>query len=82
MVLTYACLHKGAIEINLFAQVLLNQAPLVGYGAKAAVTVGICLGFWHLAGRERALKAVIACESLLIVFFGYIVFNNAKALLS
>jgi len=82
MILTYVCLHSGAIEINPFAHVLLSQAPLVGYGAKTVATLGICLGFWHLAERERLLRALVGSELILIAFYGYIVFHNAKVLFS
>ena len=75
--ITYACLKNSAnIEGNPFARALLSQNEALFYGAKFAVTIGIGLGFWWLANRTTHLKAMIACQILLVVMFAVVLVNN------
>jgi len=74
---TYACLQNtGNIEGNPFARALLSQNEALFYGAKLLVTIGIGLGFWWLATKTTHLKAMIACQTLLVVMFAVVLGNN------
>ena len=74
---TYFCLQNTAnIEGNPFARALLSQNEALFYGAKFLVTIAIGLGFWWLATRTTHLKAMIACQMLLVVLFVGVLGNN------
>ncbi len=74
---TYFCLQNTAnIEGNPFARALLSQNEVLFYGAKFLVTIAIGLGFWWLATRTTHLKAMIACQMLLVVLFVGVLGNN------
>ncbi|MEE8471158.1 MAG: DUF5658 family protein [Dehalococcoidia bacterium] len=74
---TYVALQgAGNIEGNPFARSLLLRDEILFYGVKVLVTVGVGVGFWLLATRTRHVKAMIACEILLVVIFTGVLTNN------
>ena len=74
---TYICLKNVSnIEGNPFARSLLSRDEALFYGVKSLITVGVGLGFWLLATRTRHVKAMIACQILLVVIFAVVLTNN------
>jgi hypothetical protein len=74
---TYFCLQNTAnIEGNPFARALLSHNEALFYGAKLLVTIFIGLGFWWLANKTTHLRAMIACQALLVVMFVGVLCNN------
>ncbi len=75
--ITYVCLQNTAnIEGNPFARALLSHHEVLFYGAKLLVTLGIGMGFWWLSTRTRHLKAMIACQTFLVLLFVGVVSSN------
>ena len=80
--LTSVALGRGRIEGNPLAHWLLSQSQLLGYGAKVAVTLTVCIGFWRLARRAKYVRALIVSEVFLNSYYSYVVFINIEALLT
>jgi hypothetical protein len=76
-VVTYACLRDTAnIEGNPFARSLLSHSEALFYGLKLLVTAGVGLGFWWLATKTPHMKAMIACQILLVAMLAAVLGNN------
>jgi hypothetical protein len=74
---TYLALESvGNIEGNPFARSLLARDEALFYGVKILITVAVGLGFWLLATRTKHVKAMIACQILLVVIFTVVLSNN------
>ncbi len=74
---TYLALESaGNIEGNPFARSLLARDEVLFYGVKIMITVAVGLGFWLLATRTKHVKAMIACQVLLVVIFTVVLSNN------
>lgn len=74
---TYLALERaGNIEGNPFARSLLARDEALFYGVKIMITVAVGLGFWLLATRTKHVKAMIACQVLLVVIFTVVLSNN------
>ena len=74
---TYFCLQNTSnIEGNPFARALLSHNEALFYGAKLLVTLVIGLGFWWLATKTTHLRAMIACQALLVIMFVGVLGNN------
>ena len=75
--ITYVCLQDIAnIEGNPFARALLSYHEALFYGAKLLVTICIGIGLWWLAARTSYLKAMIACQLILILLFVGVLSSN------
>lgn len=76
-VITFICLQDAAnFEGNPLARALLSEHEALFYGLKLVVTVGIGMGFWWLSTRTTHLKAMIACQTLLVIMFIGVLSNN------
>jgi len=74
---TYLSLNNADnIEGNPFARSLLLRDEALFYGVKFLVTVAVGLGFWMLATRTKHLRAMVACEILLLIIFIGVLGNN------
>jgi len=75
--ITYVCLQDTAnIEGNPFARALLSYHEALFYGAKLLVTICIGTGLWWLTTRTTHLKAMIACQILLVLLFVGVLSSN------
>ena len=78
---TYVCLKDTAnIEGNPFGRILLSHNEVLFYAAKFLITVAVGWGFWWLATKTTHLKAMLACQILLLVMFTSVLVNNVTHL--
>jgi hypothetical protein len=74
---TYLCLKDAAnIEGNPFGRILLSHNEVLFYGAKLLITAAVGWGFWWLATKTTHIKAMIACQILLVIMFASVFINN------